>query len=214
MRMDEIAQTFSQKHKQMIIQNCSEILAVYKRNPGKVFFRGANPYTFLPTTQTKKQTAFAKFPPKHRHPNASGVSSYFHYRAMRIMKNLKMIAHRGNSMFATANRSTAAGYGMDLYIVFPVDGFHYTWHPEVADLLGVADTMGSEPADIPDNRYFDNIVMGYQSDNGIDDAINSGNEVMFSGKYYRVKLASANVGDGSADVIREVTAITDWIQSL
>lgn len=81
-------------------------------------------------------------------------------------------AARRNSIFCSAS-SQAAIYGT-VYLIFPVNGFNFTWSPIVHDFI----TSGNI------NVYnFDPIKVNYQSDNFVG-ALNSGNEIMVHGKYY------------------------------
>lgn len=56
-----------------------------------------------------------------------------HRQVNKIMKKYGFVARRDNSLFTTSKYSHASGYGNVVYMIFPKDGFHFTWSPEYAD---------------------------------------------------------------------------------
>lgn len=51
------------------------------------------------------------------------------------LKKAGFKALRSNSIFVLSNKSEASEYGQVVYGIFPINGFHYTWHKEFADLI-------------------------------------------------------------------------------
>jgi hypothetical protein len=51
------------------------------------------------------------------------------------LKGAGFTALRGNSIFCTSAEVMAGDYGT-LYVIFPVDGFSFTWTPKVSDFSG------------------------------------------------------------------------------
>lgn len=110
-------------------------------------------------------------------------------------------ALRSNSIFCSGDIMEAVGYGgnKNLYMIFPIDGFQYTWSPKIRDLFvdeynlwgddpGAFDkrtTFYREP-NAPDELKKEFLQrVGYKNTD-LDAAIVSGREIMISGEYYAV----------------------------
>jgi hypothetical protein len=97
------------------------------------------------------------------------------------------VALRSNSIFCTSNLSDAKSYGMggsSAMIIFPKNGFHYTWSPEVGDLYIEIQKLALKPDDLismPPEQLVE--MFGFRS-NEFDEALKSGNEIMITGEYY------------------------------
>ena len=110
-------------------KNCKEIIKVYKelnRNDfqkEKFLFRGI---------RSSDDALYGK-PFDARKPKDSNRE--LHELVNDAINNLGFAANRENSMFVTGDRSQASGYGNSLYILFPVDGFTFTWSQTVKDLV-------------------------------------------------------------------------------
>jgi hypothetical protein len=85
-------------------------------------------------------------------------------------------ALRSNSIFCSTNLYFAATYGR-AYIIFPIDGFDFTWSPMVSDFyihnIGVNDW----DAYVADHHYQD-----YE----LDKALVSTNEILIHGKFMAI----------------------------
>lgn len=112
-----------------LAKHCKEIIKVYKelnRNDfqrEKFLFRGI---------RSTDDAVYGK-PFIARKPKDSNRE--LHELVNGTINSLGFDANRENSMFVTGDRSQASGYGNDLYIMFPVDGFTFTWSQTVKDLI-------------------------------------------------------------------------------
>lgn len=112
-----------------LAKHCTQIIKVYKelnRNNferEKFLFRGI---------RSSDDALYGK-PFEARKPKDS--NRQLHELVNGTIKSLGFTANRENSMFVTGDRSQASGYGNDLYIMFPVDGFTFTWSKTVKDLV-------------------------------------------------------------------------------
>lgn len=112
-----------------LAKNCKEIIKVYKelnRNNferEKFLFRGI---------RSSDDALYGK-PFEARKPKDSNRE--LHELVNGAINKMGFDSNRENSMFVTGDRSQAAGYGYGLYIMFPVDGFKFTWSQTVKDLI-------------------------------------------------------------------------------
>lgn len=86
-------------------------------------------------------------------------------------------ALRSNSIFCTGNLFAAENYG-DLFIIFPVNGFSYTWSPKVRDLF---DEVSLFDINKPNFNFAEQYK--YKNSVGLADAIRMGYEILISGSY-------------------------------
>lgn len=112
-----------------LAKNCKEIIKVYKElnrnnfDREKFLFRGI---------RSSDDALYGK-PFESRKPKDSNRD--LHELVNGTIKQLGFEANRENAMFVTGDRSQASGYGNSLYIMFPVDGFTFTWSRTVKDLI-------------------------------------------------------------------------------
>lgn len=112
-----------------IAKNCKQIVKVYKElnrnsfNKERFMYRGI---------RSSSDALYGK-PFDARKPKDSNQN--LHELVNGTIKNLGFEANRENAMFMTGDRSQASGYGHSLYVMFPVDGFTYTWSREEKDLV-------------------------------------------------------------------------------
>jgi len=131
------------------------------------------------------------------------------------MKKAHLDAHRGNSFFCSSEDHVATNYG-EVYYVFPMDGFKFTWNPEVGDFhtdvlknslefyadMAIEELTTREDGDI--NNYTAdeveeltyryaaiNYAENCQEDN-LNEAIYSGVEIMILGKCIFVQENTGN----------------------
>lgn len=98
-------------------------------------------------------------------------------------------AIRSNSIFCSSHITDAASYGK-AYIIFPKNGFQFTWSPKVADLfieLASSDVNYTAKMirDMTAEEFQD--AFGY-TNVGFGEALESYNEIMISGEYYACEI--------------------------
>lgn len=182
--------------KEDILADCSNILKVYKKHPGKFFYRGAKDFA--------TQWQYQKASPNFRRTVDTGDQIQF--ATDQSLRKLGARAFRENSTFATSQLSSAAYYG-SLYIVFPIDGFRYTWSPLIRDFYSdfVYEHGRSEALRIAQSPELLQQVFNYQFDKGLDKALLVGHEIMIHGNYYRVRCGTD---------VKVIPLVNAWIQSL
>lgn len=117
-----------------IIPRCSQTFKMYQNNLRNMndiddLIHGVFMYRGM---QRDRGPFFAAETPTGRRPTDS--PELVHNQLSKIMEWAGFKARRDNSIFATSNLGTANGYGMYKYVIFPVDGFHYTWSHNFKDL--------------------------------------------------------------------------------
>lgn len=89
---------------------------------------------------------------------------------------------RSNSIFCTGSYHQAGNYG-DEFLIFPVNGFSYTWSPYVGDFT--MDVSRTLPRLLKWKKTPKEIVNQYQYTNqNLSTALTSGNEITITGAYY------------------------------
>ena len=124
MRLNEL--TRPKSFVQGITSECKQILSLYASFPGRYFYRGTK----------KSESYYRATSPQNRIPKDTSPEA--HAVAISAMIALGFTAHRGNSIFVTPSRNIAKEFTLSrpvgqIYIIFPVDGFHYAWSPNVND---------------------------------------------------------------------------------
>ncbi len=112
-----------------LAKNCKEIIKVYKELNRNDFSKGRFLYRGI---RSSDDALYGK-PFDARKPKDSNRD--LHELVNGTINNLGLPANRENSMFVTGDRSQASGYGNSLYIMFPIDGFTFTWSQTVKDLV-------------------------------------------------------------------------------
>jgi ribosomal protein L24/adenylate kinase family enzyme len=114
---------------QGVSKQCSKIVQLYmsengkfNSNDAKVFYRGIKSH----------DDALVGKPFNRRRPkdSDSNLSKIFNNR----MAEAGFEARRDNSTFVTGNKMQADGYGQ-LYVIFPFDGFNFSWSKNVSDMV-------------------------------------------------------------------------------
>lgn len=105
---DELVETLKKE--------CSEIISTYK-STGKYLYRGEK--------DARIRRIFKASIHQDRIPVQMDLK--IHHRFNDALKSAGFIAHRGNSIFTTGDRSVAEPWGKLIVIVLPVNGFDYTW---------------------------------------------------------------------------------------
>ena len=112
-----------------LAKNCKEIIKVYKELNRNDFSKGKFLYRGI---KSSDDALYGK-PFDARKPKDSNRD--LHELVNGTINKLGFTANRENAMFVTGDRSQASGYGNSLYIMFPVDGFTFTWSQTVKDLV-------------------------------------------------------------------------------
>lgn len=112
-----------------LAKNCKEIVKVYKELNRNSFTKQRFMYRGI---KSSADALYGK-PFDARKPKDSNVD--LHELVNGTIDSLGFEANRGNAMFVTGDRSQASGYGSSLYVMFPVDGFTYTWSQVEKDLV-------------------------------------------------------------------------------
>jgi hypothetical protein len=112
---------FNTAWERLIVPNCSDIIGVY-RNAEEFLFRGMK----------DKPDFFREMSRNDRKPKDSSkdISTMFD----KMLAANGMTALRGNSIFAISDRGHTTDFG-DPYIIFPVNGFDFTYTNEKDILL-------------------------------------------------------------------------------
>lgn len=112
-----------------LAKNCKEIIKVYKELNRNNFSR--EKFLYRGIKRSTDDALYGK-PFTARKPKDSNVE--LHDLVNDTINTLGFDANRENAMFVSGDRSQASGYG-NLYIMFPVDGFTFTWSKNVKDLI-------------------------------------------------------------------------------
>lgn len=98
---------------------------------------------------------------------------------VKVFKEAGYKANRNNSVFCTGNYQTAKEYG-NVYQIFPIGDFSFTWNENVKDLFEWIYDHG-----FPER--VDAFVKSYHNNKYLKEAIENGNEIMIAcEKYYAV----------------------------
>lgn len=177
-----------------IQKQCSEILSVYREVPGRYLYRG---FSSNPTAYFLKGVS-----PTNRMP--TDMSYTVHSKLVHLFNKLGIKANRSNSIFCTTHGITAQGHG-PVYIIFPINGFNYSWSRMAIDLFTAIETKGPfhikfrDRMDIDDPRSVEEIQSKFQfTDNDLELALQTYHEILINGSYYAVRLSYVSyiAGDG------------------
>lgn len=106
-------------------KECSEALEAFKTS-GKLLYRGVRA-----DDNGESPLAFLGMPRDDR--RASDTSQKVHELLTKMFTTSGLKANRANSIFCSANRSQATGYGDAVYIIIPKNGFDFSWSPKYRD---------------------------------------------------------------------------------
>ena len=107
-----------------IEKNCSESVAATKKSK-KLLYRG-----FGLGNGNKK--IFVGYPRAKRKPKDSSPTSQVNFDKLLSLNGFTAL--RSNSLFCTTNESFATSFG-NTFVVFPKDGFDFTWSPKFRDVI-------------------------------------------------------------------------------
>ena len=193
MRINEIGSVRPPSITKEIMRNCRQIVQLYISQTDAFFYRGAK----------RSDSSYKSVTIDDRKPR--DTDRFTHDRMTTAMKETGLKAHRGNSIFVTSKFDIARGYAEEprpnkpkegkVYMIFPVDGFAYSWSPKVYDLYGAMldgridleldDTYGGSDAD---NFIRQVKKLGYKSTD-LEKALRLNCEVMIKGRYYGINAS-------------------------
>lgn len=147
------AKDFDKQFGKLLRRDCKKILKVYyAMNKFKQLKRivndkeeleyaadGHNFYFLYRGTKRKNPAAYLANPPTNRRPK--DTTEILQKELNSVFRLAGISATRGNSIFVSGSTSVAYDYGA-AYIIFPIDGFHYSWSSKHEDLFsGLLDDM-------------------------------------------------------------------------
>jgi len=184
-----------------IEHECSQIISFYKQqaygDSFNYFIRGSKRHQN--TVVYKGQSHVNRYP--------VDMADHHHNVVVNTMKKAGFKAHRGNSIFASGRPRTWFG---PPYIIFPVNGFHYSFSSKISDFYSkmsfnpkfyIALEHFTKKNDIEGMKNFYFKDLEYKIDKGLDEALDTRVEIMFSGQYYAIHA-------------ERISQITSWIKDL
>ena len=198
MRLNEIQKPKSLVDFSNIVKaECSDIVKAYIAT-GKFLYRG---------TTRHKAEVYVGNPPTERGSKDTPIS--INAKTDQLMLALGYKATRRNSIYVTSDLDTAHWYGPEIdakgkvYIIYPKNGFHFTWSPKMRDFYERLNLLKSQARFKPrgvaasllkmlmrrkvekkDLLTFKNSFEYITTE--LIAAINSGNEIMINGAYYAI----------------------------
>jgi len=161
------------------VENCSQILKIYSQTQ-RVLYRGIS---------GEASDIFFGRSPVNRTP--VDTSPELHNLINKKLREFGFIACRDNSIFTSSHRMTADYYG-SMYVIFPLDGFDYTWSPKIRDFFNEISGYGeydikTDNLENMTRKDFEK-TFGYIQNQGIDVAIATEKEVMIRGQYLAISV--------------------------
>lgn len=114
--------TFSPEQVALIKKNCQPFLQQCNQ---RFLYRGIH--------SLKTNNEFIKFDVRQNR-SPTGSSRILHELYIKAFNKLGFVANRNNSIFCSGSLDLADVYG-NVYIVFPIGPFQFTWSPNTEDLL-------------------------------------------------------------------------------
>jgi hypothetical protein len=153
----------------LIERDCSDALYAMKKT-GKLLYRGIKGHQldiFHGKSRNYRQ-------PLDSYENTQKNIDFY-------LRNSGFTALRSNSIFCTSGHA-AGGYGTT-YLIFPIDGFDFTWSEIIGDLVysKLATLRGDDPNLVSNYKFKKTNFVG---------ALNSGNEIYIHGEYYACSVTS------------------------
>lgn len=164
-----------------IERECTEILAVY-RNCNRVLWRGTTPHGGIYMGNRRED----------RIPKDTPLDIQTAIDEWLSMKGF--MAVRSNSIYTVSRRSVAEGYGTP-YMIFPKDGFKYTWFIGSGDMyhalkdylhFSSKEEITPEMIDHLVNNVGDFMKKIQPQETNLEVAIQKGHEVLIYGDYYAI----------------------------
>lgn len=148
-----------------IMKHCSEFLEVAKSTKNFLYRGDSNHIEDFFIGRTKED----------RNPLNSMPHEQIGFDA--AIANLGFKALRSNSIFCTTKRMWAASYGR-CYIIFPMNGFDFTWSPNVSDFYQANFRIRDWDAFARSCDYKNSDLVG---------ALSSTNEILIHGKFVAIQ---------------------------
>jgi hypothetical protein len=221
MRLLEFAEAKKpNKTVEFIKANCSDILKVYQKTNPIFLYRGIGGDDDQDDTPLKK--IIRGNSPIDREPLSTDprISELLDT----TLTKAGFSAIRSNSIFCVGNEYTASNYG-DVYVIFPVNGFTYSWCATAEDLTSDYELeygfwgnyyKSHDPNDLAEGFVRDlvtlppkSFVKKYQfiSNRDIITAIKTGKEVLIHGKYVAISVGNENI---LAQILGKPKRSTKW----
>lgn len=173
-----------ERYLQLVSSECTQALSAMKQAQ-KFLYRG---YANQQALAFKGQSRNDRRPLSSEPSVAEKFDEMFDYAGI--------AAKRSNSIFCTSKFDDAGFYtnykpgtlggprkANNIYMIFPIDGFQFSWASKTPDLFGDWSPYSDTPELMAYN--FDKIIDKFGiSDQMFPAAIKSGNEVLISGQYY------------------------------
>lgn len=165
--------------------NCSDIIDLYKRIKHYMYHGIRNPDSNILLGKSRVD----------RRPMDTPIEMQEMFDDK--LKRAGFKALRSNSIFCTGSSDFAGNYG-DTFVIFPVNGFSYTWSPAVRDFYTVLRPYEGPDSDIyPDLLHLKPLTFvnkyQYKNDNLLPQAITSLNEILISGAYIAINNRSRSL---------------------
>lgn len=161
------AKEFEKKFGLILKKDCKKILDLYlsmnnfgRLDPEDIEWESIDDYNLLfRGTKRKNPPAYLASPPKNRKPVDTGMG--LHNELNQVLSLAGYKATRGNSIFTSGSYGQARDYGQ-VYVIFPVDGFNFSWSPKHEDLYSdlldsvssLSDIVYGGEGDRVDDRLF------------------------------------------------------------
>lgn len=121
-------------------------------------------------------------------------------------------AKRSNSIFTTGSRSQARNYGDSVYIIFPKDGYNFTWTPQHEDWIPTFhDVVGNDIGDIKLNN------VGYHFDylaDALSDMKYEFSKFKNSMKYKKWKSKRLQPGQKIEDALEDTSDVDEMCKKM
>lgn len=156
----------------LVVKNCSESITAM-RETRTLLYRGLRGHGY--------PDAFKGAPRNNRVPTSmSRYANSVEFDNALLKAGAKAI--RSNSIFCTSSNAFASNYATNggIYIIFPVNGFNFTWSPTTKDSIEWFQDL--EP-------NYDAIVRDNYTTKDFIAALNSKHEIMISSEYYAFKYS-------------------------
>ncbi len=164
----------------VIQKNCSTILDCYKQTNPKILYSGI---------KREKSPYFFEKSPINRQPK--DVDPEIQTIVDSKLKVTGFTALRSNSIFCSSYSLQCRNYG-HIYIIFPINGFGFTWSPAINDMYRSKMTgiqIGSTNYSHQSLSFDPEVFVKFWKFDHMDliGAIKSGNEVLIHGNYIAVE---------------------------
>lgn len=161
-------------------KNCSEILAINKQTR-KFLYRGMSEY--------KRSDAFIEVPRNNREP--LGLSPSDHLMLIKAFRLVGFKAIRNETISVSSNFNIIEDFGKP-FVIFPLNGFSYTWSERFDDIGGFSDVIDDELRGLNISNLTKetaNLIvdkLGF-TDKDITEAMESGHEIAITGPFVALR---------------------------